>query len=117
MYDIFQNLKIDSTQKLEKIKKNPKNMLVLSTIRRVSQKNKNKCIHYIRSEKIFFFRGPKKSGKSKICKFSTFSKIMKILKIDSVQKLEKIKKNPKNMLVLSNIRRVSQKNKNITINI
>ena len=34
--NIFENLKIDSAQKLEKIKKNPKNILVLSTIMSVS---------------------------------------------------------------------------------
>ena len=34
--DEIKKLKIDSAQKLEKIKKNPKNMLVLSTIRSVS---------------------------------------------------------------------------------
>ena len=55
-HDFFEKkLKIDSARKLKKIKKNPKNILVLSSIKSVSQKNKNKCIHYIRKQKIYIF--------------------------------------------------------------
>ena len=78
-------------------------MLVLSSIKSVSQKNKNKCIHYIRKKKLKNRKSANFRHFQKSWKFRWNCFFFNFLKIDSAQTLEKIQKNHKNILLVSTI--------------